>query len=217
MGFFKKVWRTVSRPVFNPVKSIAQKINEKILNPTFIKPFEEMQDFTKFVASGGPKDFVKSLSELYRLQMLGLPLDQIGEQERTKLQRFLELKASPKIEKVRSMGQLSHAIGLTMKDIGEQMNAIRLARESGALDFTEEGKIKYNTELDSFKKFMENKRLQELEAAKGAGPEGVESLINRVQSLGQSVPQTFTPTNSNFSSFLSKVQGPSKSSSGKGK
>jgi hypothetical protein len=216
MGFsFKRLGRSISRrvikPVFNPVKSISSTINEKILNPAFIKPLEKVDDTVDALTSGKAKNFLRNMSEIYRSQMLGLAPDQILEQERNKLQKFLELKGSPRIQRVQSVGQLGHAMGLVMQDIGENMRAMRLARESGALSFSEGGKISYSSDAPTFRKFMENKRMKEIEALRGPGPESAESLIGRVQQLGQAGPQTFTPTDTSFSNFLSRTQGPQNS------
>lgn len=204
--------RRVIRPVFNPIKSVTSKINEQILNPTLIKPFEKMDDF---IDRGGLKGYAKSMSDLYRAQMLGLQEDQISQQNRTKLQRFLELKGSPKINRVYNINQLGQSMGMAIKDWSENQNAIRLATEQGALNFSKEGEVMLPEGVETFQKFMKNKRLKELEASRGPGPESVESLMGRVQSLGQAGPQTFTPTDTNFSNFLSKIQGQAPQNSGK--
>jgi len=206
MGFFKKAWggvKRIAKPVFNPVKSVASQINEKLLNPVLIKPFEKADDMVDNWK--GLSDFPAAFSKIVKAQMLGLPDEQVLEAERSRIQKFLELKASPKFTKIASVGQLADAIGRATKDMNENLYAMRLAKESGALGYDESNKKFVLPEgVDTFKQYMQRKAQQELESKKTRA-EDIQSVISRVQEKG--VAKQFTPQDTSFNRYLAQVQG----------
>ena len=212
MGFkFKRFTRSVGRsvkkfsPVFNPAVAISQKIAEETKD--FGKKIGDTFKFgTEFGKSGG-QNFLDPFQQMFDAQrrvMLGETLD-VSKGSASDLERFLELNAAPKINKVRSVGELGAAIKLITKDIGEKANAMRLAKEAGALDI-QDGKVKFLDEgASTFKDFMNKKSMRELEAKRALNkPEDIGNLINRVQEHG--VQKSFAPKDSRFSQFLARVQ-----------